>query len=289
MNEEPPLAGGDRLSAAPQELYLDLLKKCVTRYIFPETVQPLTWRTASRGPRRSLYQLIERVLARYGVCVVTQTHYRPAVRELGHDWPSEADTMIGLKRLDNLHACIASVLRDGVPGDLIETGVWRGGATIFMRGALKAYGDVSRTVWVADSFQGVPRPNARAYPADRGDTLWSQFELAVPLDTVKANFAKYGLLDDQVKFLVGWFRDTLPVAPLQRLAVMRLDGDLYESTMDALRLLYPKLSVGGYVIIDDYGSMPPCKQAVDEFRLASGIGEALQPVDVDAVFWRRTR
>jgi O-methyltransferase len=288
MNEERALVGGDRSLDKARELYLDLLKKCVTRYIFPELVKPLTW-TAAAGPRRSLYHLLERLLARYGVSLMMQTDYRPAVREHGHDWPSEADTMIGLKRLDNLHACIVNVLRDGVLGDLIETGVWRGGATIFMRGALKAYGDVSRTVWVADSFQGVPRPNALAFPRDRGDTLWSQSELAVSLDTVKANFAKYGLLDDQVKFLAGWFRDTLATAPIQRLAVMRLDGDLYESTMDALRFLYPKLSVGGYAIIDDYGSMPPCKQAVDEFRLTAGIRDALQPVDYDAVFWRRTR
>ena len=228
-------------------------------------------------------------MARCGLCIMRRTRYQPAVREQGHDWPSEADTMIGLKRLDNLHECIINVLRDGVPGDLIETGVWRGGATIFMRGALKAYGETSRTVWVADSFQGVARPNAEQYPADYGDTLWTYSELAVSLETVKANFTKYGLLDDQVKFLPGWFRDTLPGAPIHRLAVMRLDGDLYESTMDSLSLLYPKLAVGGYTIIDDYGSMPPCRRAVDEFRLAHGISEELQAVDFDAVYWRRTR
>jgi O-methyltransferase len=273
---------------APEELYLDLLKKCVTRYVFPETVQPVTWMTPGRGLRRTLCGIVDRLLGRYGLRVMTRSHYQPAVREQGHDWPSEADTMIGLKRLDNLHECIASVLADAVPGDLIETGVWRGGATIFMRGALKAYGDTSRTVWVADSFQGVPTPNEMDYPADRGDTLWTQSELVVSLDTVKGNFAKYGLLDSQVKFLVGWFRDTLPDAPIHHLAVMRLDGDLYESTMDALRLLYPKLSVGGYAIIDDYGSMPPCQQAVDDFRRTAGITEELQPIDLDAVFWRRT-
>jgi O-methyltransferase len=270
------------------ELYLDLLKKCVTRYIFPETAEPLRWRTSGVA-QRSLYGLVERLMARYGLCIMRRTHYQPATREQGHDWPSEADTMIGLKRLDNLHECIISVLRDGVPGDLIETGVWRGGASIFMRGALKAYGDTSRTVWVADSFQGVPRPSADQYPADRGDTLWTYSELAVSLETVKANFEKYGLLDDKVEFLPGWFRDTLPDARIRHLAVMRLDGDLYESTMDGLRLLYPKLSIGGYAIIDDYGSMPPCRRAVDEFRLACGISEELQAVDLDAVYWRRTR
>jgi O-methyltransferase len=155
--------------------------------------------------------------------------------------------MIGSLRLDNLQDCIESVVRDNVPGDLIETGVWRGGATILMRGVLAAYGIADRIVWVADSFAGLPPPNPQAYPADAGDIHWTHRELAVSLKTVPESFARYGLLDDQVRFLVGWFRDTLPTAPIHRLAVARLDGDMYESTMDALVALYPKLSVGGYL------------------------------------------
>ncbi len=174
-----------------------------------------------------------------------------------------------------------------MPGDLIETGVWRGGATIFMRAVLKAYGDTSRTVWVADSFQGLPKPDARHYPADADDVFWALDVLAVSLEDVQANFARYGLLDDQVRFLVGWFRDTLPQAEIERLSVLRLDGDMYESTMDGLRNLYPKLSAQGYVIIDDYNSVPQCKAAVDEFRAEHGITEHIVPIDAQAVFWQR--
>ena len=97
----------------------------------------------------------------------------------GRDWPTSAETMIGLKRLDNLEECITSVIRDGVPGDLIETGVWRGGAAIFMRGVLAAYGDLHRVVWVADSFEGLPKPDPAMYPADAGDRLWTEAVLAV--------------------------------------------------------------------------------------------------------------
>ncbi len=98
----------------------------------------------------------------------------------GRDWPSSAETMIGLKRLDNLEKCITAVIRDGVPGDLIETGVWRGGAAIFMRGVLAAYGDPHhRVVWLADSFEGVPKPDPETYPADAGDRLWAEEVLAV--------------------------------------------------------------------------------------------------------------
>jgi hypothetical protein len=194
--------------------------------------------------------------------------------------------MIGLKRLNNLEACITDVIRRRIPGDLIETGVWRGGASIFMRAVLKAYREQDRLVWLADSFQGLPKPNARKYPADAGDKLWKEALLAVPVEEVKENFRRYGLLDGQVRFLVGWFRDVLPKAPIERLAVLRLDGDMYESTTDALIHLYPKLSLGGYVIIDDY-ALPTCRAAVEDFRARHGITEPLQPIDQIAKFWQR--
>src|SRR5262249_39566045 len=127
--------------------------------------------------------------------------------------------------LDNIQHCIENVIRDGVAGDLIETGVWRGGACIFMRAVLKACGDNTRTVWLADSFEGLPPPNAAAYAADAGDRhyLWSDF-FAVSRAEVEQNFRRYGLLDERVQFIEGWFKDTLANAPIKRLAVLRLDG-----------------------------------------------------------------
>ena len=112
-------------------------------------------------------------------------------------------------------------------------------------------------------------------------------ELAVSLEQVQANFARYGLLDEQVRFLPGWFRDTLPTAPIRRLALLRLDGDLYESTWIALESLYPKLSPGGFAIVDDYGAIPACRAAVDEFRAAERITESLIEIDWTGVYWRR--
>jgi O-methyltransferase len=208
-------------------------------------------------------------------------------RRLGEDWPSIAETMIGLERLTNLQSCVTAVINDRVPGDLIETGVWRGGATILMRGVLKAMGDTTRTVWVADSFQGVPKPDPATYPADEGDAFWTKRELAVSLNEVRANFAKYGLLDGQVRFLKGWFRDTLPTAPIEQLAVLRLDGDLYESTIVALRALYPKLAVGGFVIVDDY-ALERCRAAVEDYRSEARIEDRPESIDRNAVFWRKT-
>jgi len=237
--------------AASHSLYLDLMKRTLTDVIYEETPQAILARTE------------------------------------GRDWPGRAHTMIGLARLDNLHFCMVDVLKRDIPGDFIECGAWRGGATIFMRAVLEAYGVTNRTVWVADSFEGLPTPNPQQYPADAGLQLHTVEYLAVSLEKVKDNFSRYRLLDDQVQFLKGWFKDTLPNAKIERLAVLRIDADMYESTTDALKHLYPKLSVGGYVIIDDVGDLPPCKKAVDDYRSAHHITSEVKPIDWTGVYWRK--
>src|SRR5205085_12029434 len=100
------------------------------------------------------------------------------------------------------------------------------------------------------------------------------------------NFHKYGLLDEQVVFLKGWFKDTLPTAPIDTLAILRLDGDMYSSTMDALVHLYPKLSKGGFCIIDDYG-LPACRQAVHAYRAQHHIQSEIREIDWTGSFWRK--
>lgn len=204
----------------------------------------------------------------------------------GWDWPSRAYTMIGLRRLNNIEDCVEQVLEDGVPGDLIEAGAWRGGATIFMRALLEAYGVSDRKVWVADSFEGLPPPDLEKYPADAGLDLSQIDALAVSQEEVQRNFRRYGLLDEQVVFLKGWFKDTLPGAPIDQLAVLRLDADLYESTMDGLTYLYPKVAPGGCVIIDDY-AIPACHKAVTDYREKFGITDPIQKIDATGVYWRK--
>jgi glycosyltransferase involved in cell wall biosynthesis len=195
-------------------------------------------------------------------------------------------TMIGRRRMDNVQFCVESVLRQGILGDLVECGVWKGGACIFMRGILKASGIGDRTVWVADSFCGLPPPAAET---DEGlDLSRSKFpQLAISLDRVKSYFDLFGLLDEQVRFLPGWFSDTLPGAGIQRISVLRLDGDLYSSTMDVFRNLYDKVSPGGFIIVDDYGVLPQCARATDEFRAARGITTPMERIDITGVFWRK--
>ncbi|MFK0258732.1 TylF/MycF family methyltransferase [Streptomyces sp. NPDC090445] len=244
------------------ELYLDLLEKVVTNLIYEDAPIPNEW--------------------------FPEQAFRPENRETGMDWPSVAHTMVGLKRVRNVRDLLDRVVADGVPGDFIETGVWRGGVCIFARGYLKAHGITDRNVWLADSFEGIPDTGDDGHPMDREMALHqSNHVLGVTADTVRENFERYGLLDDQVRFLPGWFKDTLPTAPVERLAVLRLDGDLYESTLDALDNLYPKLSAGGYVVIDDY-FIPACRKAVDEFRERHGITDEIEAIDDYSVYWRRS-
>jgi Macrocin-O-methyltransferase (TylF) len=204
--------------------------------------------------------------------------------------------MLPIARLDNLQSCITEIVEQGIPGDLVETGVWRGGATIFMRAMLKVLGVGDRTVWACDSFEGLPEPDPDKYPLEykayKSAAMTKYYNhLTATLEDVRRNFAGYGMLDDQVQFLRGWFKDTLPLAPIKAIAVLRLDGDYYESTRDALINLYDKVSVGGYVIIDDYGEdmWTYCRKAVDEFRSERGISDPLQRVDKPCSFWRKTR
>ena len=207
-------------------------------------------------------------------------------REEGRDWPVYAQTMVGAKRLHSIRRLTESVIAERVPGDLIEAGCWRGGVSILMRGVLAAHGVADRRVWVADSFQGLPPPDEERYPADAGDLGHTAAELAIPLKEVRANFERYELLDDQVRFVEGWFRDSLPALQPQRWALIRLDGDLYESTMDGLVNLYPQLSPGGYLVIDDY-RFPNCRAAVDDYRNAHGIDEEVVEVDWTGAYWRK--
>ncbi len=207
----------------------------------------------------------------------------------GRDRRSPAHTMVGILRLENLRDLSERVIALGVPGDLIETGVWRGGCCILMRGVLAANSIRDRKVYVADSFEGLPPPDLDHFPQDRNLTLHMVPELAVGIEEVKSNFARYGLLDAQVVFVKGFFSETLPALDAGPFALVRLDGDMYESTYVALNSLYPKLSIGGFVIVDDYGAVEQCRDAVTDFRTKFGIEDAIQQIDATGVWWQKSR
>ena len=265
-------------------LYLDLMAKVITRYGFEGhhvTVMP-----DLQSYDYYLWELLQQAMPDRDIRLVKTGEFRADLREVGQDWPVDAESMVGLKRLANIRFCVEQALSDGVPGDVIETGVWRGGSCIYMRAVLKAHGVSDRTVWVADSFQGLPAPSGE-HVADVGSDFHKYDELAISVEQVKDNFRRYDLLDDQVRFIEGWFADTLADAPIEQLAVLRLDGDMYSSTVEALDALYHKLSPGGFVIVDDYGAVPACAKAVHDFRDKHGITDPIEIVDWTGAFWRK--
>ena len=134
-------------------------------------------------------------------------------------------------------------------------------------------------MWVADSFSGF-REDLQSEDLAEIDFL------AVSLDEVRANFARFGL-ESGVEFVQGYFEHTLAQLEPQRWAICRLDGDSYEATRTSLRALYPELSVGGYLIVDDYHVLDECRRAVDEFRAEHGIDEPMERVDWTCARWRR--
>jgi O-methyltransferase len=194
-------------------------------------------------------------------------------------------TMVGRKRLDNLQNCMEDILANDVPGDFLEAGVWRGGCCIMMRAVLAAHDCHDRRIWLADSFAGLPpsqKSEDQDYPMD--PSLLPV--LAVSADEVRQNFERFGLLDEQVRFLPGWFSESLPGSDTGPLALLRVDCDLFDSTMTVLDALYSRVSPGGWVIIDDYGILPPCKQAVDDFRKRHRINAPMEAIDDHAVCWK---
>ncbi|UCD57362.1 MAG: TylF/MycF family methyltransferase [Candidatus Hydrogenedentota bacterium] len=243
-----------------RSLYIDLIQRCLTNTIYEDPPQD-QW----SGGR-----------------------YDDGKRDRGLDWPSKAHTMIGNQRMTNLRKATEYVITRNIPGDLIETGVWRGGACIFMRAILKAYGVTDRVVWCADSFEGLPKPDIKLFPQDAGDIHYTYEPLRVSLAEVQSNFAKYGLLDEQVKFLKGWFKETLPEAHIARLSILRLDGDMYQSTAEGLMYLYDKVTPGGFIIIDDYGVLGGCRAATNDFRRERNITDPIQDIDGIGVYWQKS-
>ncbi len=274
---------------SPTSLYLDLLKKSLLEDLYVENELRLIYlRSCLAGQepfQQDVFLDIRRQRAEmYNEYVQLREvgiNYGRTIQNLGFQ-----HTMIGRRRMENIEFCLDRILADRVPGDLVECGVWRGGAVVFMKGYLAAFQVEDRIVWVADSFEGLPAPTLQQ---DEGlDLTAARYPmLAIDLDTVRDLFQRYGLLDENVRFLKGWFKHTLKPAPIQTLSLLRLDGDLYESTMDALDALYDKVAPGGFIIVDDYGALLPCKQAITDFRQRHTITDPLEMVDWTGAFWRK--
>jgi len=243
--------------------YLDLLEKVLLDQIYRKDPHETRWRTLALRLRHPY-------LTRRGT---------PA-------WPPRALTMIGAGPLHHLRHLVERTILENIPGDYIETGVWRGGACILIKGVLVAHGIGDRRVYVADTFAGLPRPDAR-YPADKRDRLHAFRALAVSEDEVRQNFAACGLLDDDVIFLKGLFEDSLPPLSDNKFALIRLDGDMYGSTISALASLYDQVSPSGFIVVDDYGGLRNCAMAVHDFLDRRGLRVQIQSAGPSCVWWQK--
>ncbi|ACD82596.1 TylF/MycF/NovP-related O-methyltransferase [Candidatus Methylacidiphilum infernorum] len=264
-----------------RELYIELLKNSLTFRLYPEQLGILNFLRIPPWIGWALRFFVKQLDKRDLVLARRKTERDV---EEGNFWPLYAQTMVGLKRLRNVQECIEDVLENGIEGDFLEAGVWRGGCAIFMKGMLVAWGDTKRKVFVADSFSGFPSHKPSIFSSESGFDKSSY--IAVSEEEVRDNFRRYGLLDDRVIFIKGYFEETLIHAPVEKLDILRIDADLYSAYKAALNALYDKLSIGGYCIIDDY-VMEGCRAAVDEYRKEKGILAPLRQIDWTGVYWKK--
>jgi len=283
------------------ERYLDLIKSALVNELYVEleaqllmsvlcSAQNLVMDLPEFWAVRKDTALLEQLMAakQDGETILLDTQgsgSTPSIDGNLRNYSEFSYTLVGRKRLDHLQKCIENILDNGVPGDFLEAGVWRGGCCILMSAVLAARNCRDRTVWLADSFAGLP-------PSERAEDLNYSMDssrlpvLAVTVEEVRENFRRFDLLDDTIRFLPGWFDESLSGSKTGPLSLLRVDCDLYSSTKTVLEELYSRVSPGGWVIIDDYGILPPCKQAVDEFRGRNDISVPLEPIDEHAVCWR---
>jgi len=248
-----------------REMYLEFMKSMVTATVYDDAELSVI-----PGPRYKV------------------TNFSKEKRAGGKDWVYLGDTMTGWLRIQKLGDLLIDVINNNITGDFIETGVWRGGSSIFARAVLSAMGETDRISYVCDSFSGLPPGDKHL---DRRDQNWNLMTgyLGVSEEIVAANFQKFGLLDANVIFAKGFFNETMP--PLRKhinsFAIMRLDGDMYESTVDVLYNLYDKLNIGGYLIMDDWFGYPS-RTACEDFFAVHGFQPKIIPIDTISIYWEKT-
>ena len=181
-----------------------------------------------------------------------------------------AITMIHIPNLNNLHDLLTYVMENNLDGELVETGVWRGGAVIFMATFNKFY-NLNKKIYACDSYEGLPKNSIYQEDAIVNGNV-KQFDYAVSLEEVQNNFLKYDVLDENVIFVKGFFEDTMKNINIDKISMLRLDGDMYTSTIVVLEALYDKVVPNGVIIIDDYHwDIAGCCNAVDNFRKSRNI------------------
>ena len=199
-------------------------------------------------------------------------------------------TMTSPERLYGLYKATRFVVEAGIPGDIVECGVWKGGSMMMIALTLLSLDVRDRRLVLFDTYEGLPKPDPEKDINIWGGSAhdgWAQHRISdesstwarSPLEEVKANMASTGYSEDQLTYVVGMVEQTIPEQAPDQIALLRLDTDWYASTKHEMVELYPRLSPGGVLIIDDYGHFAGARQAVDEYLSESGTTLLLNRLD----------
>lgn len=240
-----------------RDTYIDLVKRSVTNYLY-----------LGGSSAFDQFRCVE--------------HYDLERSDWKIDRASCPTTLLRKGQLDLIEQAAVALEKDKIPGDYIEAGIWRGGAVLLMRALLDAYEISGRKVFAADSFARIPK-NVRAVndPVDQWRDRW-----VASIDEVRQNIARFGMLDDRIVFVEGFFAESLARLSDERFALVRLDSDSYDSVETSLDYLYPLVSQGGIVIIDDW-HLPGCRMAVEDYRARYGIRDEVREYDANAYWVKR--
>src|SRR6266478_7907173 len=196
-------------------------------------------------------------------------------------------TLVGPERVHSLFVLAQRVEEEKIPGDVIECGVCNGGtAAVLARFATRSR--LNRTVWLLDSFEGMPKPTENDGVSALGRTAESHVGQEVgDVQKVKQILRHVGADMTRIKIVPGWFQDTFPSVTAKQIAILNIDADWYQSVKLCLETFYDRVVPGGFVSLDDYGHWPGCRKAVDEFFQARELPYKLHQVDYSAHWFQK--
>jgi len=192
------------------------------------------------------------------------------------------NTMLTPERIASLASLARRLEDEGIPGDVVECGVYRGGSAALLARTV-THSRLPRTLWLFDVFSGMPPASAADGPEARtwvGNLKSSAGRVARLLRCTGADLSR-------VRIVPGLFQDTFPAARIPQIALLNLDADWYESVKLCLEIFYDSIVPGGFISLDDYGAWPGCRLAVDEFFRARALSFPLHPVDHTARWFQK--
>jgi O-methyltransferase len=233
--------------------------------------------------RRIVTRPFRNLIRRFGFDIVFSPHYGfpPDLDQEDIDLIREVQpyTMTAPEKIFALIDTVKYITRYGIEGDIVECGVWKGGSMMAAAKVLARLNDTRRSLYLFDTFSGMPEPSEKDFdysgtPASVRLSNEIGVQAYAPLDEVKKVMELADYPTDRVYYIQGKVEESIPARAPERIALLRLDTDWYESTRHELIHLFPRLSTGGVLIIDDYGQWDGCRAATDEY-FSQGTGRIL--------------